>query len=74
MEIPVGDEMLPGRVVNRWDKQLMVMEKSLQHILAQLKRVASGVMTRKSVDQPNLQTWELLRLIQLFQSVGVNVI
>ena len=49
----------------------MVMEKSLQHILAQLKEVASGHATRKSVDQP-LQTG-ITSIDALFQSVGVNV-
>ena len=70
MEIPVGDEML-GRVVNPLGQAIDGNGEIITAHTRPIERVASGVMTRKSVDQP-LQT-ELLRLMQLFQSVGVNV-
>ena len=67
MEIPVGDEML-GRVVNPLGQAIDGNGEIITAHTRPIERVASGVMTRKSVDQP-LQTG-ILRLMQLFQSVG----
>ena len=54
MEIPVGDEML-GRVVNPLGQAIDGNGEIITAHTRPIERVASGVMTRKSVDQP-LQT------------------
>lgn len=54
MEIPVGDEML-GRVVNPLGQAIDGNGEIITDHTRPIERVASGVMTRKSVDQP-LQT------------------
>ena len=54
MEVPVGDEML-GRVVNPLGQAIDGNGEIITSRTRPIERVASGVMTRKSVDQP-LQT------------------
>ena len=54
IEIPVGDEML-GRVVNPLGQAIDGQGEIKTNKSRPIERVASGVMTRKSVDQP-LQT------------------
>ena len=54
MEIPVGDEML-GRVVNPLGQAIDGNGEIITSRTRPIEKVASGVMTRKSVDQP-LQT------------------
>lgn len=54
IEIPVGDEML-GRVVNPLGQAIDGQGEIRTNKSRPIERVASGVMTRKSVDQP-LQT------------------
>ncbi len=54
IEIPVGDEML-GRVVNPLGQAIDGQGEIITGKTRPVERVASGVMTRKSVDQP-LQT------------------
>lgn len=54
IEIPVGDEML-GRVVNPLGQAIDGQGEIITKNTRPIERVASGVMTRKSVDQP-LQT------------------
>lgn len=54
IEIPVGDEML-GRVVNPLGQAIDGLGTIVTKKSRPIERVASGVMTRKSVDQP-LQT------------------
>lgn len=54
IEIPVGDEML-GRVVNPLGQAIDGQGEIKTSKSRPIERVASGVMTRKSVDQP-LQT------------------
>ena len=54
MEVPVGDEML-GRVVNPLGQAIDGNGEIITSHTRPIERVASGVMTRKSVDQP-LQT------------------
>ncbi len=54
IEVPVGDELL-GRVVNPLGQAIDGQGAIVTHKTRPIERVASGVMTRKSVDQP-LQT------------------
>ena len=54
IEVPVGDEML-GRVVNPLGQAIDGQGEINTGKTKPIERVASGVMTRKSVDQP-LQT------------------
>ena len=54
MEVPVGDEML-GRVVNPLGQAIDGNGEIITSHTRPIERVASGVMTRKSVDQ-QLQT------------------
>lgn len=54
IEVPVGDEML-GRVVNPLGQAIDGQGTIVTNKRRPIERVASGVMTRKSVDQP-LQT------------------
>lgn len=51
MEVPVGDEML-GRVVNPLGQAIDGQGEIKTSKTRPIERVASGVMTRKSVDQP----------------------
>jgi F-type H+-transporting ATPase subunit alpha len=54
IEVPVGDELL-GRVVNPLGQAIDGQGEITAHKTRPIEKVASGVMTRKSVDQP-LQT------------------
>lgn len=54
IEIPVGDEML-GRVVNPLGQAIDGQGEIITNKFRPIERVASGVMTRKTVNQP-LQT------------------
>ncbi|MEG0368184.1 MAG: F0F1 ATP synthase subunit alpha, partial [Coprobacillus sp.] len=54
IEVPVGDELL-GRVVNPLGQAIDGQGSIVTNKKRPIERVASGVMTRKSVDQP-LQT------------------